>query len=108
MRILLIDDIRLPVLITATYGIEGEFTLATNFQQGIDALTQNDTFDLLCLDHDLASYSETGREMTGYDVMLFLEANPQYMPKNFLWVSANPVGRRNMQAALDSIRGKNV
>lgn len=107
MRILLIDDIRKPILITSTYGIEGDFTIATSYQEGIDALTQNETFDLLCLDHDLSSYDETGKEKTGYDIMLFLECYQQYMPKAFLWVSSNPVGRRNMQAALDSIRGEN-
>lgn len=103
MKVLLIDDVRKPSLIKITYDIDVTH-LATNFAEGIKALTENGPFDLLCLDHDLSSYDDNGKEMTGYDIMLFLEANTQYMPKDFLWVSANPVGRKNMQACLDAIR----
>lgn len=105
MKVLLIDDIRTPVFIKNTYGCDVTH-YATNYQDGIKMLTEQGPFDLLCLDHDLASYDENGKELTGYDVMLFLESNLEFLPKDFWWVSANPVGRKNMQACLDSIRDR--
>lgn len=101
-RVLLIDDIRTASFIALTYGIEVT-KVAKDYWQGIEAL-KTDQWDLLCLDHDLASFDDKGKELTGYDIMKFLEANPKYMPKDFLWVSSNPVGCKNMQACLDSIK----
>jgi CheY-like chemotaxis protein len=108
MRILLIDDIRTPALIKHTYGLfDHDYTHATNYEDGIKALKSNEPFDLLCLDHDLASYCpETGKELTGYSVMLFLEANPEFRPKDYLLVTANPVGRDNMQRVIDAMKSK--
>lgn len=107
MKILLIDDNRTPVLVENKYGLLGaDWTLAINFNEGLEALKHQGPFDLLCLDHDLASWDENGNEMTGYSIMLFLEANPSLMPKDILFVSGNPIGVKKMQACLDSILKK--
>ena|ERR1700749_3668811 len=98
MRILLIDDIRLPSYIESTYGIEGEYTVAKDYEAGIECL-KNGQYDMLCLDHDLGNADAK----TGYDVMCFLEENPQYLPKGIFIVSANPIGSKNMQVVIDKL-----
>ena len=68
-RTLLIDDTRnLPATLTAR-----------DYNTGIEAL-KTGGWDLLLLDHDLASFDDDGRERTGYDVMCWLEENPQFLP----------------------------
>lgn len=67
---------------------------ARNFHDGLAAL-QEDSWDLLLLDHDLGHF-ENGREFTGYDVLLWLKENPQHLPKRIQVVSLNPVGRNRM------------
>jgi hypothetical protein len=62
-------------------------------------------FDELHLDHDLNAikscrHPDTGREMTGYDVIVFLEWNPQFRPKKVILVTSNPAGRAKMVQAL--------
>lgn len=70
-----------------------------------DLLVANPNFvECLSLDHDLGP-EENG---TGYDVALFLEMMAVYgdhhlLPHAIQIHSANPVGRKNMQAAIDSI-----
>ncbi len=87
MKILLIDDMRGIFDVLTKYGIptindpKGEYKIARNFDDGIKALKEESTFDLLFLDHDLASFDEGGREKTGYDIACFLEANPEFLPK---------------------------
>lgn len=108
MRVLLIDDVRKPAYILDKYGI-AVTDIAESYTSGIGMLTNNPPYDLLCLDHDLSSYLEIdGKvvEKTGYDVMCFLEQNPEYMPKDILFVSANPVGVENMKRVYDSIKSR--
>jgi hypothetical protein len=67
---------------------------------GIKAL-QEQIWDELYLDHDLGIYASD--ERTGYDVLCWLEANPQFLPKKIILVTSNPVGRQRMQQALDKL-----
>jgi len=64
-------------------------------------------WDVLLLDHDLASYCEGGVEKTGYNLMCWLEENqdihPEWIPKEIKLVTANPVGRDRMQIVIDNI-----
>lgn len=62
--------------------------------------------EVLSLDHDLGDENE----LTGYDVLSILEKLvgtgellSVIIPNEFRIHSANPVGRKNMQAAIDSI-----
>lgn len=94
MKTLLIDDMR---------DIKAD-VIARNYKEGIHALQNSGPFDILYLDHDLASY-EGDREKTGYDVMCFLEANPELKPGKIMIVSSNPVGRKRMQVVIDKLYG---
>lgn len=57
----------------------------------------------LSLDHDLGEYSWTG---TGYDVLLFLEENPEFAPPNINIHSANPAVWKKMDQAIKSIHAR--
>lgn len=92
-KILLIDDLR---------DLKAD-VICRNYSDGIWALI-NGTWDVLLLDHDLASFDgEDGREKTGYDVLCFLEMHPQYLPNRIELVTANPVGRQKMQALIERL-----
>lgn len=92
-RILLIDDLRdLP-----------SDRIARNFADGIYALQNDGPWDELLLDHDLASWDADHRERTGYHIVLFLEANPEFRPRFVRLVTGNPVGRDNMARALEAM-----
>jgi CheY-like chemotaxis protein len=104
MKVLLIDDMRSMGYVKTTYGIEVTH-VARTFAEGINKL-KSGTFDLLLLDHDLASYDDEGNELTGYKVMLFLEENPEYLPKQIMLVTSNPVGRAKMQTVIDKLYKK--
>jgi hypothetical protein len=91
MRILAIDDTR---------ELTEAHVLARNFKEGIRQLQINGPWDLLLLDHDLASFDSDGREKTGYDIMCFLEENLHLAPKKIECVSANPVGRSRIVAMI--------
>jgi len=90
MRVLLIDDVRdLPASV-----------IARNFEEGMRQLINNGPWDKLLLDHDLASFGPDGKEMTGYNVICFLEAEPDLAPKVIECVSANPVGRDRIETVI--------
>ena len=95
MRTLLIDDIR-DIKTTV---------VARTYQEGIDALMNDGPFDVLYLDHDLASYDEDGNEKTGYHILCWLEEFPEYLPGHVELVTANPVGRRRMIQVLYKLYG---
>lgn len=104
MRTLLIDDIR---------NLSAD-RIARNYEEGIKAL-QEETWDLLLLDHDLADFVEDGssiviadwNEKTGYDVMCWLEENLEHLPKSIQFVTANPVGRQRMMKLKEKLYEKN-
>lgn len=92
MRTLLIDDLReIPADV-----------VARTFDAGIEAL-KSEKFDVLYLDHDLG---DDDPKKTGYGVMNFLEANPEHLPGKIVLVTANPVGRVNMQRVIERLYQK--
>ena len=91
MKTLLIDDLR---------NISAD-VVARTFDAGIDAL-KNGPYDVLYLDHDLGDEDPA---KTGYGIMCFIEANPQYKPNSIVLVTSNPVGRKNMQVVIDKLYG---
>jgi len=105
MKILLIDDLRTNEFIEANYGAKVTH-VARTFSEGINALKFEGPFDLLLLDHDLASFDEEGNELTGYKVMLFLEENTHLLPKEIVLVTSNPVGRAKMKTVIDKLYQK--
>lgn len=96
MKILMIDDMR-------TGSEWGDITIARDFFTGVRYL-QEEEWDLLLLDHDLGPDSvKYKKEWTGYDVMQWLEMNPQYLPGRIQCISANPVGRKRIEVVIDKL-----
>jgi hypothetical protein len=97
LRTLLIDDLR----------VLDVDKICRTYEEGIFALGFDGPWDKLYLDHDLGdSYEdEEGihRELTGYSVMCWLERNPEFLPTEIEFVTANPVGRQNMQRVYTKI-----
>ena len=58
-------------------------------------------WEVLYLDHDLGEGC-----ITGYDILCWLEENPEYLPKRIELVTDNPVGRKRMQQVLDKLYKK--
>lgn len=84
---LLIDDLRI---------IETD-VVARTFDEGLQAL-QDYEVSLLYLDHDLGSLDV---KETGYDIVCWLEQNPEYWPQEIIVITANPVGRQNIYRVLE-------
>jgi len=72
------------------------------------AASKGERIEILSLDHDLGLFDpETLEERTGYDVLCWLEKNPDLLPREVIIHSANPVGRRRMKMVLDAIERRN-
>jgi len=91
-QVLLIDDIR---------NFPDVTKVARTFDEGISALTSQH-WDCLYLDHDLGEID--GKDGTG--IMNFLEENPQFLPKQIIIVSSNPVGRQRMKIIIEKLYRK--
>ncbi|HEY9774452.1 MAG TPA: cyclic-phosphate processing receiver domain-containing protein [Planktothrix sp.] len=96
MRILLIDDKKLPQELG--YDVE---LIARDFNTGIAALAEGG-WDLLLLDHDLGDFSGPGgEERKGWHVLRWLARpeNRQFIPHQVKCVSKNPEGSRDIENA---------
>lgn len=91
-RTLLIDDLRNM----------GTTFVARNYLDGIGLLKDQHPIDVLYLDHDLGDFKD-GREYTGYDVICWLEQNPQYLPGQIVVVSRNPVGVERINSVIERL-----
>lgn len=86
--------------------VDDTWTITRNLLECFSLLCENmGNVEVLSLDHDLGEL-----EGTGYDLVMFLEIelgsgsmNPRVLPNRFEIHSANPVGRKNMQASIDAI-----
>ena len=98
-RVLVIDDVR-------TFE-EADYHARTA-QDGMYQLEKKGPWAMLLLDHDLASYNDFRQEITGYDILCWLEKpeNLKYVPDRIALITSNPVGRENMQRVIDSIHQK--
>ncbi len=94
-----LDDVRrAPHGVIQTNTVEDTIELLRTFHaQGVCVAS-------LSLDHDLGYTNDEGREMTGYDVMLWIEQavfNREYVPpKKIFCHSANYPGRIRIQAVI--------
>lgn len=97
MAKLWVDDERMPP--------DNTWEMARSFHEAVHMLNCF-IYDTVSLDHDLASFYGH-KEMTGYDIVCWMEdqtrKDPWHMPRTILIHSANPVGRKNMQAGIDQI-----
>lgn len=95
---LLIDDVR-----DESHTNCELHTIARNYFSGIAALTSGIKWDTLFLDHDLSTFDDDGKEWTGYDIMCFLEINPQFLPNKIVCVSSNPSGRARIEQVIKKL-----
>lgn len=94
---LYVDDVR-----TLPEAYKG-WDVARNYEEAIKLLTEN-RYKYLSLDHDIASYDESGREMTGYDIALWLaerRTHRGFVPLYITVHSSNPPGVKNIQGVID-------
>jgi len=92
-RVLLIDDMR---------NIKADRVCRT-FDEGLKALRDDGPWDVLLLDHDLG---DKNPRKTGYDLLVFLEEYPRYLPKQIRLVTQNPVGVEKMTKLIDALYGR--
>lgn len=79
------------------------WTLARSFHEAILKLEIMD-FAEISVDHDLASFYGPYKEMTGYDILIWLvqrKENGLHVPPIVKVHSANPCGHERMQGVID-------
>jgi Cyclic-phosphate processing Receiver domain len=77
-------------------------------QEAVELLKSGEVEEL-SLDHDLGLTEESGREQTGYDVLLWIEeqvATAGFRPPRLVVHSANPPAHERMQRAIDAINAR--
>ena len=70
MKVLFLDDIRVPGDVTWIPLPEGQYTIVRNFSEFVDALITED-FDHFCLDYDLF-FNDNHQDYTGLHCLQFL------------------------------------
>ena len=77
--------------------------VARSYNEAIDKLSSAH-YDELSLDHDIASFDDSGKEKTGYDIALWLAnrkvATGEYVPPKISCHSANPIGRARIEGVI--------
>lgn len=100
---LFLDDIRDAPDGTKVSDFWDTWKVIRTYETMIDHLTRGKNIEVISLDHDL------GAEQTGYDVAKWIEekvaTDCNYFPPMIYVHSANPVGRRNILACVNSIGG---
>lgn len=77
--------------------------VARNYDEAIEKLSTHN-YDQVSLDHDIASFRDDNREMTGYDIAVWLaerKNDGHYVPPVITVHSANPAGRQRIQGVID-------
>ena len=105
MKYLFLDDDphRHRQFIQYTIGISKVMTATPS--EAIAALTENDPFDVVCLDHDLGGkVYQPSDENSGFAVCQFLATLPaDRLPKKIIIHSFNPEGAKKMRNELYEI-----
>lgn len=90
-----LDDVRDP----KNFGCK-DWHWAKTVEEAVSAF-RTGTVTEASLDHDLGQLSEED-ELTGYDVVCWLEANPEFWPPDGVKVhSSNPPGAARMQQVIN-------
>lgn len=104
MNVLWLDDVRIP----GEHGHAGADWVKTAGE--CIAALKTGNYDVVSLDHDLSAKATLGDwegESTGYDVMLFLEEYPEYLPKDGVRIhSLNPAGSARMLTVVRKLYGR--
>jgi len=100
MKVLVLDDDHSRLAAFRRKFIGHDVTCVETASGAIESLFTN-RFDAVFLDHDLGGeIMVDSKEGTGYEVALWLQANPDYAPEQIFIHSFNPVGAANMGAIL--------
>lgn len=83
----------------------GEWVIAKNYREAIEAIDALGFPTFVSFDHDIAS-EETGVDVAKY--LIELDLDTETMPEDFAFEvhSANPVGRKNINGLLESYLGQ--
>ena len=107
-NILIIDDIRSDFDIFTDKEVyqaieenvpRDNIVIVRSFDMGIKLLNAF-RWDVLYLDNDLGGVKQ------GYDIMCFLEQNLQFLPRNIIFITANPPAKQKMIQCYNSILQK--
>jgi len=90
MKILVIDDYK---------NIKADY-IARTFEDGVRKL-RSEKWDLLYIDHNLGEFKKSG-----YDIMVFLKENKQYIPKMIICISDSPDGELLINGMIKDIYGR--
>lgn len=108
-KILMIDDAKEASWIEKKWDeespinyTESEVEIARTPEIGMQLLKEKDRWDLLLLDHDL------GSKTTGYNILCWLEENPEYCPKNIKLITFNPSAGLKMELALQKMEERGI
>lgn len=97
MRRLFVDDEREPPK-------DQIWDIARSYHEAVNLINEN-TYDVVSLDHDLACFDQRGHEFTGSDVLNYLVEMKFYDEPNcpqYVYVhSANPSAYKSMKLAID-------
>lgn len=100
-RVLAIDDCR---------ELSFANVLCRTYNDGLMALENMGPWSELYLDHDLGAidsqYTETGRELTGMDILNWLEEHPEYLPDEITIVSGNASRLEMMEMIVERLYKK--
>src|SRR5271166_5809589 len=105
-RILLVDDKRSAVIQDPKEPTDAHhfvfdpgdrIIICRDYFSAIEVLQNLPQFDRLLLDRDLRSFDDQGREMTGEDVLGWLENHRDKVPRDIQIVTANLVARPRLE-----------
>lgn len=99
MKILFLDDERNPIDVTWVSFPEGtQFTVVRNYNDFLEAVRLNNTFDVWSLDHDLGINGLSQEiNLSGYDSLkAAIRWYPDQTPKQVIAHSKNPIGAENI------------
>jgi len=112
MRVLLIDDLRVPSQIVKTFNSangkavamysDDEVTIARTYTDGIRQLTDNGPWETLLLDNDLGSNKQ------GKDVLAYLEEFTNLLPQTIILVTANTAAGTLMYEGLRRLHERDL
>lgn len=99
-HIIWVDDERHP-----PKALEGKCDIARTYDEAISMLSKH-MYTEIWLDHDLGDVGNTNgrREMTGYDVLLWLidaKQEGKHVPTNFHILTANASARPRMEGVIN-------
>jgi len=82
------------------FGCDCSAIVARTFDDGLAALQEGEAYTLLLLDHDLG---DTDPKKTGWDLLCWLERNPDHLPKDIKLVTNNGAVYLKMKALVDKL-----